>query len=92
MFAGRPGAAAVFVQLALQGLPGVFGLGTVFEFDADLVVADPELPLAEGAIEPWRKNGKRMNIFYNRIIRKFCKVRSAPRRRGRSCLSRSGGS
>ena len=53
--------------------PECAGLGTVFEFDADLVVADPELPLAEGAIEPWRKNGKRMNIFYNRIIRKFCK-------------------
>ncbi|MEM7627110.1 MAG: excinuclease ABC subunit UvrA [Planctomycetota bacterium] len=53
--------------------PSCAGLGTVFEFDADLVVAEPELSLAEGAIEPWRKNGKRMNIFYNRIIRKFCK-------------------
>ncbi|MBB6431434.1 excinuclease ABC subunit UvrA [Algisphaera agarilytica] len=53
--------------------PSCSGLGTVFEFDAELVVADPELSLSEGAIEPWRKNGKRMNIFYNRIIRKFCK-------------------
>ncbi|MEM8737351.1 MAG: excinuclease ABC subunit UvrA [Planctomycetota bacterium] len=53
--------------------PACAGLGTVFEFDAELVVADPELSLTEGAIEPWRKNGKRMNIFYNRIIRKFCK-------------------
>ncbi|MEM6855632.1 MAG: excinuclease ABC subunit UvrA, partial [Planctomycetota bacterium] len=53
--------------------PACSGLGTVFEFDAELVVADPELSLTEGAIEPWRKNGKRMNIFYNRIIRKFCK-------------------
>jgi excinuclease ABC subunit A len=53
--------------------PSCAGLGTVFEFDADLVVAEPELSLSEGAIEPWRKNGKRMNIFYNRIIRKFCK-------------------
>jgi excinuclease ABC subunit A len=49
------------------------GLGTVFEFDEDLVVADPQLSLSEGAIEPWRKNGKRMNIFYNRLIKKFCK-------------------
>ena len=53
--------------------PSCAGLGTVFEFDADLVVSDPELSLSEGAIEPWRKNGKRMNIFYNRIIRKFAK-------------------
>ena len=53
--------------------PSCAGLGTVFEFDPDLIVGEPELPLSEGAIEPWRKNGKRMNIFYNRIIRKFCK-------------------
>ncbi|MEM6459658.1 MAG: excinuclease ABC subunit UvrA [Planctomycetota bacterium] len=53
--------------------PVCAGLGTVFEFDADLVVSDPELSLSGGAIEPWRKNGKRMNIFYNRIIRKFCR-------------------
>ncbi|MFN3167330.1 MAG: excinuclease ABC subunit UvrA [Phycisphaeraceae bacterium] len=49
------------------------GLGTVFEFDEELVVPDVELPLSGGAIEPWRKNGKRMNIFYNRLIKKFCK-------------------
>ncbi|MGB0767660.1 MAG: excinuclease ABC subunit UvrA [Phycisphaeraceae bacterium] len=52
--------------------PACSGLGTVFEFDEDLVVADPQLSLTEGAIEPWRKNGKRMNIFYNRLIKKFC--------------------
>ena len=50
------------------------GLGTVFEFDEELVIADPQLSLTEGAIEPWRKNGKRMNIFYNRLIKKFCKA------------------
>ncbi|MFK7790180.1 MAG: excinuclease ABC subunit UvrA, partial [Phycisphaeraceae bacterium] len=48
------------------------GLGTVFEFDEDLVISDETLSLTEGAIEPWRKNGKRMNIFYNRLIKKFC--------------------
>jgi len=48
------------------------GLGTVFEFDEELVVADPGLSLSGGVIEPWRKNGKRMNIFYNRLIKKFC--------------------
>ncbi|MEO1237159.1 MAG: excinuclease ABC subunit A, partial [Planctomycetota bacterium] len=53
--------------------PACSGLGTVFEFDPELVVPDAELDLSSGAIEPWRKNGKRMNIFYNRVIRKFCK-------------------
>ena len=52
--------------------PSCSGLGTVFEFDEDLVIADEQLSLSEGAIEPWRKNGKRMNIFYNRLIKKFC--------------------
>ncbi|MEO0476760.1 MAG: excinuclease ABC subunit UvrA, partial [Planctomycetota bacterium] len=54
--------------------PSCSGLGTVFEFDEELVIADNALSLSEGAIEPWRKNGKRMNIFYNRLIRKFCKA------------------
>jgi excinuclease ABC subunit A len=53
--------------------PSCLGLGTRFEFDPDLIVGNPELSLADGAIEPWRKNGKRMNIHYNRIIRRFCK-------------------
>ncbi|MBX2851735.1 MAG: excinuclease ABC subunit A, partial [Phycisphaeraceae bacterium] len=54
--------------------PSCSGLGTVFEFDEELVIADHALSLSEGAIEPWRKNGKRMNIFYNRLIKKFCKA------------------
>jgi excinuclease ABC subunit A len=54
--------------------PACSGLGTVFEFDEELVVADNALSLGEGAIEPWRKNGKRMNIFYNRLIKKFCQA------------------
>jgi excinuclease ABC subunit A len=51
--------------------PSCAGLGTVFEFDPELVVPDGELSLSEGAVEPWRKNGKRMNIFYNRLIKRF---------------------
>ncbi len=53
--------------------PSCNGLGTVFEFDEDLVVADTSLSLGEGAVEAWRKNGKRMNILYNRLIRRFCR-------------------
>ena len=53
--------------------PDCHGLGTVQEFDGDLVIADPELSLENGAIEPWRKNGKRMNIYYSRVLRTFCR-------------------
>ena len=50
------------------------GLGTILEFDADLVVPDTSLSLTNGAIDAWRHGGKRMNIFYNRAIRRFCRA------------------
>jgi excinuclease ABC subunit A len=34
--------------------PTCVGLGTKFEVDPDLVVPDPDLSLAEGAINPWK--------------------------------------
>ena len=49
------------------------GLGTILEFDEDLIVPDPTLPAADGAIEPFRRNGRRMNIYYNRLLRQFCR-------------------
>ena len=49
------------------------GLGTIPEFDPDLIVSDKTVSLESGAIEAWRKGGKRMNIFYNRLIKRFCK-------------------
>ena len=49
------------------------GLGTILEFDLDLIVPDKSVSLERGAIEAWRKGGKRMNIFYNRLIKKFCR-------------------
>ena len=52
--------------------PACHGLGTTFEFDPEMVVADESVSLENGAIEPWRKNGKRMNIYYSRILRQFC--------------------
>jgi len=48
------------------------GLGTILEFDPDLIVPDKNVSLESGAITAWRKGGKRMNIFYNRLIKKFC--------------------
>ncbi len=53
--------------------PECDGLGTILEFDPDLIVPDPALSLTQGAIDAWRHGGKRMNIFYNRQIRKFCR-------------------
>ncbi len=49
------------------------GLGTILEFDPDLIVPDTSLSLTQGVIDAWRHGGKRMNIFYNRILRQFCR-------------------
>ncbi|MFM1831322.1 MAG: UvrABC system protein [Planctomycetota bacterium] len=58
--------------------PDCAGLGQVQEFDPSLVVSDPDLGVAEGAIEPWRRNGRRMNIYYSRLLRGFCKFFDVP--------------
>jgi excinuclease ABC subunit A len=52
--------------------PACDGLGTVLEFDEDLIVPDPDLSLSQGAIDAWRHGGKRMNIFYNKLLKEFC--------------------
>ncbi len=52
--------------------PACGGLGIILEFDPELLVPDPSLSLAAGAIDAWRRGGKRMNIFYNKLIRQFC--------------------
>ncbi|MGB2819382.1 MAG: excinuclease ABC subunit UvrA [Phycisphaerae bacterium] len=49
------------------------GLGTILEFDPELIVPDQSLSLCQGAVDAWRHGGKRMNIFYNRQIRRFCR-------------------
>jgi excinuclease ABC subunit A len=51
------------------------GLGTILEFDHDLIVPDKTKSLENGAIDAWRKGGKRMNIFYNRMVKRFCSKR-----------------
>ena len=53
--------------------PDCDGLGTILEFDPDLIVPDKSVSLENGAIDAWRKGGKRMNIFYNRLIKSFCR-------------------
>jgi excinuclease ABC subunit A len=56
----------------LGACPTCHGLGTVLEFDPDLVVYDDSLSLAQGAIDPWRHGGKRLNAFYHRLMKDFC--------------------
>jgi len=53
--------------------PSCDGLGTILEFDPDLIVPDKSVSLENGAVEAWRKGGKRMNIYYNRLIKRFCR-------------------
>ncbi|HEX8340582.1 MAG TPA: excinuclease ABC subunit UvrA [Tepidisphaeraceae bacterium] len=53
--------------------PTCHGLGTTLEFDADLVVPDESISLENGGVEVWRKGGKRMNVFYARVLRQFCR-------------------
>jgi excinuclease ABC subunit A len=48
--------------------PICHGLGQKMVFDEHLVAPDPELPL-ESAIQPWRRAGKRMNIYYKALLR-----------------------
>ncbi len=50
------------------------GLGVILELDEELIVPDKSLSLAEGAIEPFGRNGKRMNIYYKRMLRHFCQT------------------
>ncbi len=49
------------------------GLGTIPEFDPDLIVPDKSVSLENGAVDAWRRSGKRMNIYYNRLIKRFCR-------------------
>jgi excinuclease ABC subunit A len=52
--------------------PECHGLGTILEFDPELIVPDTSLSLENGAVSAWRKGGKRMNILYSRMINNFC--------------------
>ena len=48
--------------------PVCHGLGQKMVFDEGLVVPDPEKSL-ESAVQPWRRAGKRMIIYYKAMLR-----------------------
>ncbi len=52
----------------LGACPVCHGLGTEQMVDPDLVVPVPEKSLAEGAVVPWAKAGKRMEKYYAGMI------------------------
>ena len=47
--------------------PTCTGLGTRLEIDPDLVIPNPKLSLAEGAIRPWTKNAARLG-WYSKVL------------------------
>lgn len=52
--------------------PACDGLGSNRTFDETLVIPDTSLGIGAGALVPWTKNGRRLNAWYARQIRKFC--------------------
>ncbi len=53
--------------------PTCDGLGTRLEFDPELIVPDETLSLKDGAVDVWRRGGKRMAIYYHYVIQDFCR-------------------
>lgn len=47
------------------------GLGVRLEMDPDLVVPDPDKTLAEGAVAPWARVGKKLEQVYHESLRHF---------------------
>ncbi|MFP4055578.1 MAG: excinuclease ABC subunit UvrA [Candidatus Brocadiia bacterium] len=52
--------------------PECGGLGTRMEFDPELIVPDPSLSLAQGAVHAWRR-GEAMSAWYNRALERFAR-------------------
>ena len=52
--------------------PVCTGLGTVLEFDPELIVPDESRSLADGAILAWRQSGRGMGSVYAATLAEFC--------------------
>ena len=48
--------------------PECTGLGTTMEFDPDLVLPNPNLTIAQGAIVPWMRSGMENSSWYAALI------------------------
>lgn len=49
--------------------PVCHGIGQEMVFDPDLVVPDPERSLNDGAVQPWRRGGRRLIAYYKALLR-----------------------
>ena len=53
--------------------PTCHGLGAMDVFDEDLLVPDPGLSIDDGAIQAWRRGGRRLLIYYKGLLRALLK-------------------
>ena len=51
--------------------PACSGLGTKMEIDLELVVRDKTKSISQGAIEPWRRGGHRVILYYRALLREL---------------------
>ena len=45
------------------------GLGTELILDTGLIIPDPDVSLEKGAIQAWKKGGRQLIIYYNRVLK-----------------------
>src|SRR6266550_4593873 len=57
----------------LGACPACHGLGTQLVCDPELMISDPGKTLAEGAIKPWRRGTKRMQVYYRHLQKALVK-------------------
>lgn len=53
--------------------PTCSGLGTLLVFDESLIIPDSSLSLEEGAVQAWRRGGRRLIIYYKKVLRSVAK-------------------
>ena len=53
--------------------PDCAGLGSKLIFDESLVVPKPELSIEDGAIQAWRRGGRRLILYYKSLLRALSK-------------------
>ena len=52
--------------------PTCHGLGVMEVFDEELLVPEPDRSLDDGAVEPWRRGGRRLMMWYKKLLRGIC--------------------
>ena len=51
--------------------PACDGLGTRPELDPELIIPDRDMTLSQGAIEAWKRGGKKLTGYYDRLLADF---------------------